>query len=83
MKVATLIARALDAKSMLRKPTIYNEARSFGDSMKVQGWTPEQYDRCANLLKSMGYKVRIVRTPRITYKYGWQSGGHLRLWVYA
>jgi hypothetical protein len=83
MKVATLIARALDAKSVLPAPRIYNESRSFGDSMKVQGWTPAQYERCANILISMGYMVRIVRTPRVTYRYGWKSGGHLRLWVYA
>lgn len=85
MKVATLIARALDANSVMRPlPRIYNENRSFGSSMKVIGWTPGQYERCANILESMGYKVRIVRTRRIRNP-GWcgSQGNVQRLWVYA
>lgn len=82
MKVATLIARALDARSVMPLPRIYNETRSFGDSMKVIGWTPEQYDRCANILKSMGYTVRIMKTRRVGK--GWGAyGGNYRLWIYA
>jgi hypothetical protein len=77
---ASKIVRAL-ATLKGKNNTIYNDATTFGRSIKVWGWGPADYADAMGYLRDAGYKVTLVRTREIK-SYGWGSGGlNLRLHV--
>ncbi len=77
-KSAANIVRAVAL--LTNKPyTVFNDARSFGRSIKVWGWDQADYDAAIFYLQKAGYDVRMVRTPKL--RYSWSTGNSLRIWV--
>ena len=80
MHTSTHVVRAIDGT---RRSTMFNDARSFGRSIKVWGWTLKDYERASDMLDQLGIRSRIITTRKIrSYGFG-SSGGNMRLWVYG
>ena len=81
MHTATHIVRAIDGT---RKSRLFSDACSFGRSIKVWGWSLQDYERASDMLDMLGIRVRIIRTRKIRNP-GWcmSRGENLRLWIYA
>lgn len=62
---ASKIVRALVAISPRAYNFVYNDKTSFGHSIKVHGWSKEQNETAAKLLRERGFDVKV---RKITYK---------------
>lgn len=77
---ASKVVRALDTLKG-RNSTIFNDATTFGRSIKVWGWSQLDYADAKSYLEDAGYKVKVVLTPRVGS--GFRAyGGSLRLHVF-
>ena len=87
MKTASKIVRAI-VKEQNRRLHVFNDKRTFGRSIKVWGWTSEDYMNAAQQIRAAGMSVviREFDAARLVYKpaTGWKSEKRIqrRLWVY-
>ncbi len=78
MTPASKIVRALITLDGTGKK-VFNDRVSFGRSIKVWGWSDDQYAKAKQYLEAAGYSVKIVRSRPL--KWSWCKGNALRLHV--
>lgn len=79
-KRAMTIVRGDVAENKTSQPRLFNDAIETGRSVKILGYDADHYTDLRTKLKTAGFTVRTVVTPKLTKGLG-SRGSHIRLHI--